>query len=195
MTNELLPDFPPGPLDVYRKQATFDWRKMRIFVETEDILKFKIHMWNMLENDPVFQREVSTLTLSEQRHIAVKRTNQLINYNFLKLEDVMENIRKWRMISRMLRGCYDGSINKQTRGTNAKGGVGSSELRIRPVARLKGGGLELLGLTTEGRKLGGHGATRAKSLGSLSTSWGTVVGAREPGSKTVQRLPSSQRGH
>nr|CAD7434710.1 unnamed protein product [Timema monikensis] len=94
MTNELLPDFPPGPLDVYRKQATFDWRKMRIFVETEDILKFKIHMWNILENDPVFQREVSTLTLNEQRHIAVKRINQLIKYNFLKLEDVMENIRK-----------------------------------------------------------------------------------------------------
>nr|CAD7602534.1 unnamed protein product [Timema genevievae] len=94
MTNELLPDFPPGPLDVYRKQATFDWRKMRIFVETEDILKFKVHIWKTLENDPIFQHQVSTPSLDEMRHIAVKRMIQLKKYNFLKIEDVMENIRK-----------------------------------------------------------------------------------------------------
>nr|CAD7440118.1 unnamed protein product [Timema bartmani] len=94
MTNELLPDFPPGPLDVYRKQATFDWRKMRIFVETEDILKFKVHIWKTLEDDPIFQHQVSTPSLDETRHIAVKRMIQLKKYNFLKIENVMENIRK-----------------------------------------------------------------------------------------------------
>nr|CAD7409129.1 unnamed protein product [Timema poppensis] len=94
MTNELLPDFPPGPLDVYRKQATFDWKMMRIFVETEDILKFKAHIWKTLENDPIFQHQVSTPSLDETRHIAVKRMIQLKKYNFLKIENVMENVRK-----------------------------------------------------------------------------------------------------
>nr|CAD7256880.1 unnamed protein product [Timema shepardi] len=94
MTNELLPDFPPGPLDVYRKQATFDWKKMRIFVETEDILKFKAHIWKTLESDPIFQHQVSTPSLDETRHIAVKRMIQLKKYNFLKIENVMENVRK-----------------------------------------------------------------------------------------------------
>ena len=39
---ELLKDFPPGPLDEYRKKATFDWKKMRLFLDGEDILRFKV---------------------------------------------------------------------------------------------------------------------------------------------------------
>jgi hypothetical protein len=39
---EVLPDFPPGPLDNYRKQATFPWKKLRLFVEDEELLKFKV---------------------------------------------------------------------------------------------------------------------------------------------------------
>ena len=39
---ELLKDFPPGPLDEYRKRASFDWKKMRIFLDGEDIIRFKV---------------------------------------------------------------------------------------------------------------------------------------------------------
>jgi hypothetical protein len=39
---DILPDFPPGPLDNYRKQATFPWKKLRLFVEDEELLKFKV---------------------------------------------------------------------------------------------------------------------------------------------------------
>lgn len=39
---DILPDFPPGPLDNYRKQATFPWKKLRLFVEDEELLRFKV---------------------------------------------------------------------------------------------------------------------------------------------------------
>ena len=39
---EILKDFPPGPLDLYRKKASFDWKQMKLFIEGEDVLKFKV---------------------------------------------------------------------------------------------------------------------------------------------------------
>lgn len=42
MKNELLPDFPPGPLDVYRNQASFDWKKLKLFLEDESITEFTV---------------------------------------------------------------------------------------------------------------------------------------------------------
>lgn len=38
----VLEDFPPGPLDIYRKQATFDWKKLKIYMEDERLLKIKV---------------------------------------------------------------------------------------------------------------------------------------------------------
>lgn len=37
-----LKDFPPGPLDAYRKDASFNWKEMALFLEGEDILRFKV---------------------------------------------------------------------------------------------------------------------------------------------------------
>lgn len=39
---DLLPDFPSGPLDRYRKQASFDWRSMALIIDNEERLKFKV---------------------------------------------------------------------------------------------------------------------------------------------------------
>lgn len=41
---EFLKDFPPGPLDEYRKQASFDWKVMTLVMEDENILRFKVHI-------------------------------------------------------------------------------------------------------------------------------------------------------
>lgn len=35
-------DFPPGPLDVYRKRARFDWREMKFLLEGEDVAKYQV---------------------------------------------------------------------------------------------------------------------------------------------------------
>ncbi len=39
---EVLADFPPGPLDLYRKKASFDWKKMKLFITEEDLLLFRV---------------------------------------------------------------------------------------------------------------------------------------------------------
>lgn len=41
--SDILKDFESGPLDVYRKRATINWKKMRVFIESEDILRYKVH--------------------------------------------------------------------------------------------------------------------------------------------------------
>ena len=42
---EILRQPKQGPLDIYRKKASFDWRKMRIFMDGEDILRFKVNFY------------------------------------------------------------------------------------------------------------------------------------------------------
>lgn len=39
---EILRQPKPGPLDAYRNKASFDWRNMRIFMDGEEILRFKV---------------------------------------------------------------------------------------------------------------------------------------------------------
>lgn len=40
----LLHDFPSGPLDRYRGKASFDWKKMRVFLDTEDIIEYEVNI-------------------------------------------------------------------------------------------------------------------------------------------------------
>lgn len=40
----ILKDFPPGPLTLYRKQASFDWKKLKLYIEDEHLLKFKVFL-------------------------------------------------------------------------------------------------------------------------------------------------------
>lgn len=38
-----VPDLPSGPLDVYRKNATFDWKRLKLALEGDlDLLKLKV---------------------------------------------------------------------------------------------------------------------------------------------------------
>ena len=39
---DVLKDFPPGPLDTYRKKASFDWKMMKLLVDGEDLLLYKV---------------------------------------------------------------------------------------------------------------------------------------------------------
>lgn len=38
-----VPDVPSGPLDVYRKSSTFDWKRLKLALEGDiDLLKLKV---------------------------------------------------------------------------------------------------------------------------------------------------------
>ena len=39
----VVPELPSGPLDVYRKRASFSWRDMVLLMEGEDVIQFKVN--------------------------------------------------------------------------------------------------------------------------------------------------------
>lgn len=43
----LLKDFKPGPLDFYRKKASFDWKKLKIVLDSEEVLKYEVSTYHL----------------------------------------------------------------------------------------------------------------------------------------------------
>jgi acyl-CoA oxidase len=39
---DFIPDLPEGPLNIYRKQASFDWKKLKLVFDKPEILKLKV---------------------------------------------------------------------------------------------------------------------------------------------------------
>jgi hypothetical protein len=39
---DFIPNLPEGPLNVYRKQASFDWKKLKLVFDKPEILKLKV---------------------------------------------------------------------------------------------------------------------------------------------------------
>lgn len=40
--DDTIPDLPHGPLDVYRRKASFSWKDMVRFIDGEEIIAFKV---------------------------------------------------------------------------------------------------------------------------------------------------------
>ncbi len=104
--------FPPGPLDSYRKQASFDWFQMKVFIDGgEDVVRFKHNMWKTMENDPLFNRaNDSKLSFDERRRLAMKRCRRIAEYNFLTDNDIMARPLLVQVFNDVL-GTFDWSIS------------------------------------------------------------------------------------
>ncbi|MBN3316038.1 ACOX3 oxidase, partial [Atractosteus spatula] len=108
-----LSDVPSGPLDTYRKKASFDWKEMVVFLDGEEILAFKQKVFRALENDPLFARQPGEdLSLERQREMTFLRCKQLFKYDFLTAQDVMENPLKTIALNDCL-GMYDWSLSSK----------------------------------------------------------------------------------
>ncbi|GAB0095268.1 Acyl-CoA oxidase [Sergentomyia squamirostris] len=70
---DILPDPPHGPLTEYRRKASFDWRRMAVLLDQEEILRLKHKIWNYLSSDPLFAHAEFTPSVREQRELAMKR--------------------------------------------------------------------------------------------------------------------------
>ena len=85
-----------GPLDVYRNKASFNWKKMKLFFEDLDLIKYKVkfsfvfvkishnsnkiiqlNIWEKLRSDPIFSRPNEEVTISKKKDIAYQR---LVSY-------------------------------------------------------------------------------------------------------------------
>ena len=101
----ILKDLPAGPLDIYRKSASFKWQDMKLLLEPKENILLKVlffkpcgfsfltfalffqhKIWKTLENDPLFHHSKCKTTLKEFRHLTLKRVKKLIDYQFLSFE-------------------------------------------------------------------------------------------------------------
>ncbi|CAG4913326.1 unnamed protein product [Colias eurytheme] len=88
-----FPDLPSGPLDSYRKKASFNWRRMKLVYDNLATIKIKHDIWNFMRNHPLFQHSDTPLSMDEQRHLAVKRMYAYYNEQFATLEKIAEDPR------------------------------------------------------------------------------------------------------
>ncbi|XP_045475294.1 peroxisomal acyl-coenzyme A oxidase 3 isoform X2 [Harmonia axyridis] len=83
MKNYCIEDLPSGPLDSYRKQATFNWKEMKLIFEQD--LKFysvKMNLWDTLSKEPLFSRSRTVPTSEEAKKLAAKRLHRYLQLNF-----------------------------------------------------------------------------------------------------------------
>ncbi|XP_044041086.1 peroxisomal acyl-coenzyme A oxidase 3 [Siniperca chuatsi] len=103
-------DLPSGPLDIYRKKASFNWKDMLHFIEGEEMLAFKQHVFKTLENDPLFARQPGEdIPIEKMRELTFLRVKQLFRYDFMTKEELIANPWKTVVLSDSL-GMYDWSI-------------------------------------------------------------------------------------
>ncbi|XP_043799974.1 peroxisomal acyl-coenzyme A oxidase 3-like isoform X1 [Apis laboriosa] len=77
---DIIADLPKGPLDPYRKCATFDWKLLKFNLEGEDFVKFQKTLWDFIKTSPIFQNHVCD-TLDEQRKLCNARVRALKDNN------------------------------------------------------------------------------------------------------------------
>ncbi|XP_049829775.1 peroxisomal acyl-coenzyme A oxidase 3-like isoform X1 [Schistocerca gregaria] len=94
MEIQLLPDFPPGPLDKYRKASSFDWKSMKLLLETPEMLDYKMKIWKLIEENPEFHHSDNSLSLEEQRTLVMKRLYSFRKLHMLSAEDIFGNLHK-----------------------------------------------------------------------------------------------------
>ncbi|XP_049858043.1 peroxisomal acyl-coenzyme A oxidase 3 [Schistocerca gregaria] len=88
-----IPDLPSGPLDDYRRKASFDWKKMKLVFEKPDVLKLKMKVWETLKSDVLFQHLTTTPSAEEQKHRAALQLSKLHQYRFYTDEILSANYR------------------------------------------------------------------------------------------------------
>ncbi len=73
--DQLCPEFPHGPLDHYRKGASFDWRRFKLKFRTPQKLRFQEEVWAEMEADPIFSRKDEPADLKAFRAITYRFPN------------------------------------------------------------------------------------------------------------------------
>ncbi|XP_062964227.1 peroxisomal acyl-coenzyme A oxidase 3 isoform X1 [Cynocephalus volans] len=106
----LLPDFPRGPLQAYRARASFSWKELLLFLEGEDMLRFKKAIFTALENDPLFARSHGAdLSMEKYRELNFLRCKRIFEYDFLTAEEMLKSPLKVSVLIHCL-GMYDWSL-------------------------------------------------------------------------------------
>lgn len=107
--DKLIPDLPRGPLDQYRNKASFNWKKMKTYLDAPDLIAFMNRMYSFLETDPVFQHADGDLTLEEERQITFRRVKRLLESKLINEDEFLFDHKKALIWTSSLGG-YDWSL-------------------------------------------------------------------------------------
>ncbi|RLW08871.1 hypothetical protein DV515_00002966 [Chloebia gouldiae] len=108
--DNLLADFPKGPLSRYRKKASFNWKEMAVFIHGEDIIQLKNSIFSALENDPLFAHHPGEdLCREKYQELTFLRCKRLFEYEFLTPQEMVEHpFRVFSMVCFI--GMYDSAL-------------------------------------------------------------------------------------
>ncbi len=82
-----------GPLNSYRRKATFDVAALRDLVDGEEVVKFRNQVWDTMAKDPLFATPVpEELSIEQQRQLTVKRVYRLFEYDFPSKESHLKRL-------------------------------------------------------------------------------------------------------
>ncbi|XP_062300295.1 peroxisomal acyl-coenzyme A oxidase 3 [Scomber scombrus] len=110
MNMDKVADLPSGPLDIYRQKTSFNWKEMLCFIEGEETLAFKQHVFKTLENDPLFARTPGEdVPVEKMRELNFLRVKQLFRYDFMTTEESMSDPLRTVVLNDCL-GMYDWSM-------------------------------------------------------------------------------------
>lgn len=80
---KLFPKFSgSAAFDEYREGASFDWRKMKVFVKGEEGIQLQHDVWTFMENHPLFAHSNETLYMDEWRHRTVLQGHAFFEAGF-----------------------------------------------------------------------------------------------------------------
>lgn len=84
---DLLNDLPKGPLEVYRKRATFNWKSLKVNLLGEELVRYQQKLWKYIETSPEFQRPVKSVSLDETRKRCYRQLNSLVKNDVLPIDN------------------------------------------------------------------------------------------------------------
>ncbi|KAJ8680097.1 hypothetical protein QAD02_015884 [Eretmocerus hayati] len=84
---DIIRDTAKGPLDTYRKRASFDWKSLKLHLEGEDCIQFQNKLWSFVESHPAFKNADTTLTLDESRRSCNAKIHALVDNDILPHEN------------------------------------------------------------------------------------------------------------
>lgn len=104
-------ELPAGPLDLYRNQASFDYKEMKDFVNGGiEITEFKERLWKIMEKDPVFSHDLDKgLSIDGMRRLAMRRCKRIFELDFLNEDEFFSNPFKHQALTDVI-GSYDWGV-------------------------------------------------------------------------------------